>query len=278
MKTVIVVKPPRSGPGAGARFAAPTADAFIRCFTARGWRVVTTTDLIEKPADLIAGYGWRPPMRTAWERWPERVLHTDLAWWGRDRYLKLALGGRWSRLSYREYDDRRLRRFGVEIQPARRPGKRVLVAGMSEKHGGTIGLGPEEWERKTVRRLALAGAVVTYRAKPSWRGAKAIPGSTFDRSPTIEEALAKVDAVVTHHSNAAVDALAAGLPIYAETSMAEHLSVGSLEEVVGATAASLEARTLFLRQLAWHQWTAAELAAGTWLEPPAPLSGHQRLI
>ena len=253
----------------------PVTDAFERCFRNRGWSVKVSTRIRsgEYP-DLVAGYGWREPMRTAHERWPDRILHCDLGFWSRNEYVKLAYGGRWSLLSDYEYDGTRLERHGVKILPTRKPGNRVLLCGMSAKAAGTYNLKPQEWEVDVIKRLRRAGAEVTYRPKPTWGGASPIHGADFDRSGrTIDRALEDADAVVSHHSNVAVDALAVGLPIYVDVGISRSMSVPRPEDAIGAEAPSLEARTAFVRQVSWHQWTLTELSAGSWLEPPAPLSG-----
>lgn len=278
MKTVVVVRPDIPPGLAQPTFWRPVADAFEACFRGRGWTVKATQQRIATLPDLVAGYGWKEVMREAHQRWPDRVLHCDLGFWSRTTHLKLALGDRWSPLADHEYDDSRLRQHKVKIQPSRKPGNRVLVCGMSAKAAGTWKLQPQEWEAKIVKHLRRAGAEVVYRPKPSWLGARQIHGAAYDRSHrSIDEALRTVDAVVSHHSNAAVDALAAGLPIYVETGIAQSLSVPTPVDIIGAEAPSIEARIAFLRQLAFHQWTLEELRSGVWLEPPAPLSGHPRL-
>ena len=205
----------------------PVTDAFERCFRDRGWQVKVATRVKDgEYPDLIAGYGWREPMRTAHERWPDRILHCDLGFWSRSEYVKLAYGGRWSPLADYEYDGARLARHGVKILPTRPPGNRVLLCGMSAKAAGTYNLKPQEWEADVIKRLRRAGAEVTYRPKPTWGGASPIHGADFDRSRGIEHALRETDAVVSHHSNVAVDALAAGLPIYVEVGISKD-AIGS---------------------------------------------------
>lgn len=275
VKTVVIVRPDVPHLAAQPTRWNPSADAFKACFEARGWRVKETSQTIPSRPDLIAGYGWKPVMRGAHQRWPEIVLHVDLGFWSRDKFMKLALGDRWSPLVDHDYDDSRLRMHGVKIEPNRKPGKRVLVCGMSAKAAGTWELQPEQWEQRTIKRLVVAGATVTYRPKPTWHQARPIKGAAeFDRGTDIKQALARVDAVVSHHSNAAIDALAAGLPIYVETGIAKSLSVATIEDAVGAEAPDLETRARFLRQVAFHQWTLTEIAEGTWLNPLAPLAGH----
>lgn len=274
MKTVVVVRPDVAIGMQQPTWWRPIADAFEQCFNARGWIVKTTTTPITVPPDLVAGYGWKEVMRTAHERWPDRILHCDLGFWSRQEYVKLAYGDRWSPLVDYEYDGARLERHGVRILPTRKPGNRVLLCGMSAKAAGTYGLKPQEWETRVVKVLRHAGAEVTYRPKPTWNGATKINDADFDNSNrTIEQALAETDAVVSHHSNVAVDALAVGLPIYVDVGISRSMSVPGPEDAIGAEAPGIVARTAFVRQVAWHQWTLKELSAGSWLEPPAPLSG-----
>ena len=272
MKTVVVVQPEPHGVAA-TRWG-PSAEAFKACFAARGWTVVETPYRIRRKPDLVAGYGWRAVMREAHSRWPDIVLHCDLGFWSRAQYMKLALGDRWSPVVDRDFDDNRLSVHRVQIRPTRRPGRRVLLCGMSAKAAGTWNLEPEQWERAAVARLVRAGAKVIYRPKPTWHGARPIRGAEYDRSRLIGEVLPQVDAVVSHHSNAAIDALAAGLPIYVETGIARPFSVATIEDAVNAQAPDYETRARFLRQVAYHQWTLPEIAAGEWLKPPAPLSDH----
>lgn len=273
MRIVAVVRPGATNPPA--RLAGPVADAFTVCFRRRGWKVEQVNAPITGTPDLVAGYGWREPMADAWARWPDRVLHVDGAFWGRNSHVKLALGGRWSPIVDRDYDDRRLRQFKVTAAPSRAPGPRVLICGMSAKAAISWGLDPEGWERQAARTLIATGAVVTYRPKPRWMEARRIDGATFEDSSrvSITDSFARVDAVATHHSNAAIDALASGLPVYAGIGLARALSVERLEHLPGAVAPDRGARQRFLCQVAWHQWTLSELSAGAWLKPPAPLSG-----
>lgn len=267
MKTVAVV---RAGPHK-ARLAEPVADAFTRCFEGRGWRVQRHEKPIKGEPDFVAGYGWREVMVDAYSRWPGRVLHVDGGFWGRDRYVKLAMGGRWSPLSGRDYDGGRLGKHQIIAQKSRAPGKRVLVCGMSEKAATSWGLDEQEWERWAVEVLRSVGADVIFRPKPN-RGGKKIKGAAFDEGTSIYRSLNQVDAVATHHSNAAIDAIVAGLPIYVEVGLAEPMSVGRIEDLPGAPSHSITARSRFLREVAWHQWTLEELASGIWMKPPAPLA------
>jgi hypothetical protein len=268
-KIVVVVSEPENR---RASLSVPVAKAFERCFGRLGWQVVSTTKHIRDQPDLVAGWGFRDVMHEAWDRWPERVLHVDAGFWRRETYHKLELGGRWLPADGRDYPAERFRSHHVVMQPARAPGKTIMVAGMSAKAAISCGMAPEAWEREAVERLRAAGAKVFYRPKPTWREAKPIGGARFDQSPSVEHALRGVHGVVSHHSNVAVDALATGLPVYVETGIAKPLAVASIEAIMGATAPDRAIRERLLREVAWRQWSMKELEQGAWLRPPAPLS------
>jgi hypothetical protein len=206
------------------------------------------------------------------ERWPDRFVHVDGGFWSRQTHYKVAIRERWAPLAASEYDDSRLRSFGVMVRVAREPGRRMLVCGMSRKACADWGIPFQSWERAAIETLTKAGAEVIYRPKPNAPNNGPLDGAKFDESAFLEPVLAQIDGVATHHSNCGVDALAAGLPIFTEAGIAKPLSVEHLADLPGATAPDIGARTRLLSQIAWHQWSCAELARGTWLNPPAPLS------
>lgn len=270
-KLVAIVREPENR---RATLSVPVARALEVCFSRLGWRVEQTVDRIYQEPDLVAGWGFRDVIHSAWDRWPNKILHVDAGFWRRDHYNKLALGGRWSELTNRKFGSGRFTPHAVMVYPNRAPGKTILVCGMSAKAARSWGLEPEQWEHEAVSRLRAVGAKVIYRPKPTWPDARPIQNSIFDRSLGIDQTLRQVYGVVSHHSNAAIDAIAAGLPIYVEVGISKSLSVPTLEDVVGATAPDIETRQHFLREIAWHQWTLAELEQGAWLRPPAPLADN----
>lgn len=237
---------------------------------------LVTKQLARQP-ELIAGWGFRNIMHDAWNRWPDRVLHVDAGFWGREKFMKVALGGRWTPIDGGDYSPARLQAFNVSISKTRTPGRHILVCGMSAKAAISWGLEPEGWERRAIRRLNAAGGKCTYRPKPTWPGARALNGAIYDRSSTLDEVLVRVQGVVSHHSNSAIDALARGLPIFVETGIAKPMSAPTLEDIFVVPAPKLHDRMRFLNEVAWHQWSIKEIETGAWLKPPAPLAGHPLL-
>lgn len=272
LKTVVIVSEPENK---RATLSVPVAHALAACFMQRGWNVVPTTKRITEEPDLIAGWGFQDVIHNAWDRWPHKILHVDAGYWTRTDYNKLELGGRWMSATGGEYPQERLRAQHVKVRDSQRPGNRILICGMSAKAAHSLGLRPEEWERQAIATLRAAGAECVYRPKPTWPDARPLKGASFDRSSSIESSFKdQIHGVVSHHSNATIDALAAGLPIYVETGIAKPLSASLIENVAVATAPNREMRMQFLCEVAWHQWTLRELEEGTWLKSPAPLANH----
>lgn len=216
-----------------------------------GDRLVPVTGV----ADACVGYGWKfaPMMRRH-----KAFAYADLGYWGRDSYYRFSVNG-WSPDRYvrQGLSRERFDRLGLTIKPWRTGGKEIIVAGSTAKACVEHGFRYQEWEAKTIERLKGCGRPVVYRPKPNDHSATSL-GVQMDRRP-ISEALGSAYAVVTHHSNTAVDALLAGIPVHCETGAAAAFSV-PLEEIPEAPL--LEGREQFLWDVAWLQWTLDEMRSG----------------
>lgn len=257
-----------------------------RCQAKVHW--LTEWDRVPFEPDMIMGWGWGPRMKYAHAHWPERVVVADLGFWGRRRYegpkgsgtFKIGVGDRWMPLRWshdKDPEGRRLAHWGLTVEKSRPAGRRVMVAGMSEKGAPDWGFAPGEWELNAARRLLKAGATVVYRPKPHRHRYKPepIPGTEYDHGgKSIMKVLQKVDAVVSHHSNVNIEAMALGLPFWDERSFLKPWSVPTLEEVVGAKAQPLEVRRQVVHEIAWHQWTLPDVYSGAWLKKPSPYHNH----
>jgi hypothetical protein len=103
---------------------------------------------------------------------------------------------------------------------------------MSGKGAASCGLAPLEWERRTITALRrVTSRPILYRPKPSWADGRPIDGALFSPpTDSIETALAGAHALVTHYSNAGLDALWAGVPVVADDGLASVMST-PLEEI-----------------------------------------------
>lgn len=227
------------------------AQAMAEGIRRAGDRLVPVTGV----ADACVGYGWKfvPMMKRH-----KAFAYADLGYWGRDSYYRFSVNG-WSPERYvRQGLPRdRFDRLSLTIKPWRTDGKEIIVAGSTAKACADHGFSYQGWEAKTIARLKGCGRPVVYRPKPKDLNATSL-GVPMDRRP-ISEALGSAYAVVTHHSNTAVDALLAGIPVHCETGAAAAFSV-PLEEIHEAPL--LEGREQFLWDVAWLQWTLDEMRSG----------------
>lgn len=198
-----------------------------------------------------------------------KAVYIDLGYWNRrkrtrwDGFHKMAVNSRHPTdyLMNRPHNAHRFERHGVQIRPWRENGTHILVAGMSAKAAAAEGLQAHQWERATINRLReLTDRPIVYRPKPSWAEAKPLEGSIFDSTTPLDEALLNCHAVVTHHSNVAVDALLAGVPCICPGGAASLLSAHALEDIENPPMP--DGREQWAFNLAWTQWSVDEMAAG----------------
>lgn len=210
-----------------------------------------------RPADVVVSYGWK--RIGEYRRWPAFV-YADLGYWGRDNgYHRFCVNG-WSPEHYvrGSHPSNRFETLGLDIKPWRKDGREIIVAGSTAKACRDHGLRYQEWERQAIQSLQGCGRPIVYRPKPNDLMATDLPGATTDRRP-ISESLRSAYALVTHHSNTAIDALLAGVPVHCHTGAAAAISV-PLDCI--ADAPLLEGREQFLFDVAWLQWNYEEMKSG----------------
>lgn len=207
-------------------------------------------------ADAAVMYGWR--YRDAMKRY-RQFVYADLGYWSRDEFFRVSVNT-WSPDHYVKagLPSSRFEALGLRVKPWRESGDEIIVAGSTRKAATDHGLGYQAWEQEAIRKLQGCGKRVVYRPKPTDMEATKLQGAEFDRRP-ISEALRNTWAWVTHHSNSAVDALLAGVPVHCETGAAKAFSV-PIEQV--ADPELLPGREQFLADVAWLQWTLDEMRSG----------------
>lgn len=161
------------------------------------------------------------------------------------------------------YPADRLAGLGFDPREWRHHGDHVIIAGSSEKYSQFYSL-PHPTKHAAAMVKALRGLTnrrLVYRPKPSWRNAKPIPGTYF--SPRIEpltSLLGNAWCLITHGSNACLEAAIMGVPsIILGDAVARPISSTSLTEIEYPR---LGNREQWLQNLAYHQWTEAEMREG----------------
>jgi hypothetical protein len=221
--------------------------------------------------DVGIAYGWgHPTLFEAYRRRGGHFVYMDLGWWNRKPphdvlggFHKVVVDGREPGEYFRaNMPADRFAHTGVKLAPWRQAGRHILVAGMSEKSARTRGWQPQQWETATIGALAkiYPDRPIVYRPKPSWVGASPIQGAAYS-PPTepLEKALQGAWAVVACHSNVAVDALAAGIPVHVEGGVAAYFNTPLADF---ARFEPREGREQLMADIAYCQFTPSEMASG----------------
>lgn len=235
-----------------------------------GLSVLLTQDFTAPAADIGVAYGWgHPGLFEAYRARGGHFAYLDLGWWGRKPrkdvlggFHKVSINGREPGAYFRgNYATDRFCRHGLTVAPWRPSGAHILLAGMSAKSAKTRGLRPQEWEMSMIAAIrALTDRPIVYRPKPSWLEATPLPGTIFSFPETpVETALRDCWMVVTLHSNVAVDALLAGVPVNVAEGVAAEFStpLAALESPLRQ-----DGREQLMADIAYSQWSAKEMASG----------------
>jgi len=246
--------------------------------SAVGYKALIRMDNVyRQPIGQIAAfYGYQksfPRIMAEYIAADKTVVFVDLGYWGRrhggryNGYHKVAINSRNPDKYLMQYnrDATRIAMLGIKAMPWRSDGDFIIVAGMSDKSANSYGLKPEEWERWAVAELQKhTSRPIIYRPKPSWSGASPIAGSEFQPAPPSSDATAETfngcHAVVTHHSNIAIDALVNGVPAFCWDGAATCMSLQDLSQIEKPLRP--DERDQWLANIAWCQWSVPEIASG----------------
>lgn len=184
------------------------------------------------------------------------VAMWDLGYWDRDRSMRLAIDtlhpteqqlGRTPPVPRREF----------VLREDADPGGGILLIGLGRKSLFAYGIGDElTWERAKLAdlRKRYPGRPIYWRPK----GERAIDldGLPMRHAMPIEEALRGLSLVAVRHSNVAVDAAVAGVPVECDDGAAIALYRDNPRPTVAQ-------RLDFLARLSWWNWGSDE-ARETW--------------
>jgi hypothetical protein len=207
-----------------------------------------------------------------------RAVYVDLGYWGRREggrwtgYHKVAVNARHPTAYYRtpRHHAGRLARFNVAIKPleVRARDAPILLCGMGDKAARAEGYAPEAWERWAINEIRRhTNRPILYRPKPSWKQARPLEGCAYSpKTREIEVELRHCWAVVTHHSNAAVEAALAGVPVFCWYGVGADMGLRDLSRIESPHRPTYDERAQWAADIAYTQWSVAEMKAGApWL-------------
>lgn len=216
-------------------------------------------------------YGFTPTLRAVMSDYQKaglRAVYVDLGYWAREGlycHHKIAVNSRHPTAYFQNIKHKpdRANALGVTLKPWRENGKHILLAGMGQKAAAVEGKAPEAWERAALEAIRrVTDRPVIYRPKPSWLGAKPLPGAGYStKEQSLCDALANCHAVVTHHSNAAVDAIVEGVPAFCWQGVAAPMALQDISQI--ETPFFPGGRDQWIADIAYTQWHTDEMKRGT---------------
>lgn len=227
--------------------------------------------------DLLMVYGTGHPVRRPWQEQHlakgGRLIGWDLGYWNREAdgtfSMRATIDADHPHHLIRPEPPERWHAAGIKLREDADPHGPVVVVGMGPKSNRAHRLRPMAWELRAAQaaQLAYPGRRVVFKPKRSTDGA--LPGFQTAGGP-IAEVLKGASLVICRHSNVAVDACIAGVPVVCEDGAAVALygqrCIASPAHVTPAQ------RLAFLQSLAWWQWRPDE-AGDAWKYLLGRLSG-----
>jgi hypothetical protein len=217
-------------------------------------------------ADVIWLYGMGPAL-PAFEMHPGAVrLVGDKGYFdeyaGKPKYLRVSVNAQQPdrHLQLVEHPADRWQALGINVQPASQRGDYILLCGIGPKQCARHGLQYGQWERETYRKLkAATDRPIFCREKPKNPRIDGVPRlSDMPASAAIRGAWA----VVCMTGNIGVDCIVEGVPVIAEGGPGSVYYRADLSEIDTIQPVAADARIKALSDIAYWQWTLAEISAG----------------
>lgn len=184
--------------------------------------------------------------------------------------------------------DDRFKALQINLKPTPH-GKNIIIAGGSLKYAqwhsfnGRYGMDPmTTWAFDVINYVAEKSThPIVYRPKPSWQDAQPLPGARFSRAPiTIDDELANAYCLISYGSNAAVDAVIAGVPVVITgDGIVKPLSRNTLKYINDLYYPTDAERYQFLCDVAYQQWNLDELRSGlawSYIKPQIEIYENQK--
>lgn len=212
--------------------------------------------------DLLMVYGTgHVGRRPAWEAHLASGRHCigwDLGYWEAAGfpyfYMRATIDADHCWRKLRPENPNRWRSFNKQLRDDYNPKGPIILIGLSTKACAHLKRPKLEWERQIVPQLnrLYPDREIVYKVKkphePRYPGLRKIEGP-------IESCLVGASLVVCHHSNVAVDAAIAGVPVVCWDGAGRALYGSDLANPVMPTLAQ---RQQFLESLAWWNWSIPE--------------------
>lgn len=221
--------------------------------------------------DVVIGYSWLycNGAFQAHKAKGRKYVYLDLGYWNRrppgyhwTGYHKFAINGFHPDEYFRLGNpDDRFREQRIKIRPWDGSGRAIVVIGTTVKAAQVMGKQFQSWEKEIIQEIRkYSDRKIIYRAKPNAVEAQPIPGTVWSQTEPLDAVFRKAHIVVMHHSNAAVDAMVYGVPIYCEEGVGRHVSIKHIRDIENPYIP--DDRHEFLHDVAYCQWNCDEISQG----------------
>jgi hypothetical protein len=228
--------------------------------------VVKTHDMA-----VVFGVGKRAVLAGKWrgavlQAYGHKALVIEKGFIKRDKYFSVGWGGLNGRADFSNFrsDNNRWDLLDVQMKPWEdNPDGHYVVCGQVPWDASVQDLNHLEWCHSVVNTLRSSGQKVIFRPHPKTPD-KSVYGIEWYSVKPLYQDLIGAKAVVTHNSNAGVDAAISGIPVIAfdKGSMVYSIAGNSL---VRSDNPMKPDRTAWANDIAYAQWTVDEMASGeTW--------------
>jgi len=234
----------------------------------------------EVEGDIAIFYGLRGNLNSIFKiynRAGKKCVFIDLGFFGRndggklEGYHRISLNEYFPYLTMQKFvgcEEDRLNVFDLKIDSVRgfaNSDGHILLAGMSKKSAVVNGFAANEYELAVIDQIkSVTNRAIVYRPKPSWAGATPLPGTTYSPpGQSLEEVLHKTYAVVTHHSNVAIDGLIKAIPCVVSARCPPQLmGTDTARNINRVMLPSVSARKEWLSRLCYCQYKPDEFRSG----------------
>lgn len=218
--------------------------------------------------DILMVYGTGHPVRRPWQlahlARGGRLIGWDLGYWNREAEgtfsMRATIDADHPHRLIRPEPPERWKAAGIKLREDGNPNGPIVVVGMGPKSNRAHSIRPLAWELRAAQaaQVAYPGRTVVFKPKRPSDGA--LPGFRTVSGP-IHEVLKGASLVICRHSNVAVDACIAGVPVVCEDGAA--VALYGQGRIASPATVSAAQRLAFLESLAWWQWRPTE-AGDAW--------------
>lgn len=205
------------------------------------------------------------------------AIYIDLGYfsqrWNGDRYgfHRFSVSNRHPTAYFQKFKHKsdRFKVHGRKIEAWKGNGRNIVLCGMSDKCARFEGYDFEEWEKAAIAKLrSVTDRPIIYRPKPQRKtGSQYPPIKGVEYSNPLNRSLADElsDAwcVVSHHSNAGIDAILYGVPCYTDEGVGLAVGKKDLAEIESPRVPTDEERKQFAADVAYCQFNRPEMRDGT---------------